>query len=184
MTQEKEKETCESAVEPCELVENLELVDVACEEVRSPPSHVYQIHITYSATYRVPVLYFNGRSTGTSLTMSIFSITLDTVLNTDFLVGTPFADGQLLQIDDIYADIPSEVKKSFSDSHISQGEHPVLGIPFYFVHPCNTAALMALLRVPPDSGPETDRRGFVVDWLSWVSPIFNIPLMIEPLAKV
>jgi len=25
---------------------------------------------------------------------------------------------------------------------ISQTDHPVLGVPYYFVHPCNTAAAM------------------------------------------
>ena len=26
---------------------------------------------------------------------------------------------------------------------ISQMDHPVLGVPYYFVHPCNTAAAMS-----------------------------------------
>jgi len=85
-------------------------------------------------------------------------------------------------MEDIYGDIPDEVKKSFSDSCISQGEHPVLGVPYYFVHPCNTAALMALLCVPrpdEDSAAADTRRNFVLNWLSWVSPLFNIPLMLD-----
>ena len=54
----------ESVDELCEVVEDLEVEDVACEEVQPPRSQVYQLHITYSHTYRVPVLYFNGKTSG------------------------------------------------------------------------------------------------------------------------
>lgn len=52
-------------------VENVseELVDVECEDIAAvqvfPHSnHIYSLHIVYSPTYQVPVLYFNGRSQG------------------------------------------------------------------------------------------------------------------------
>lgn len=54
-------------------VENVseEVVDVECEDVAavqvlSSKNHVYSLHIVYSPTYQVPVLYFNGRSQGAS----------------------------------------------------------------------------------------------------------------------
>jgi len=49
----------------CEDAE-LGMVDVACDEIEPARCHVYQLHIVYSPTYRVPVLYFNGKSHGTS----------------------------------------------------------------------------------------------------------------------
>mgnify|MGYP001085745027 FL=1 len=51
----------------------------------------------------------------------------------------------------------------------------MLGVPFYFVHPCNTGALMASLH---DSNQPLEN--YVVDWMSWVAPMFNIPLPLKP----
>lgn len=136
-------------------VENVseEVVDVECEDVAavqvlSSKNHVYSLHIVYSPTYQVPVLYFNGRS----------------------------QDGSLLGVEEIWGDVPQACKEHFSNSHISQGEHPVLGLPFYFIHPCNTRHLMALL---VDTQPlDTSNAAYLINWLSWVSPIFGIPISI------
>jgi ubiquitin-like-conjugating enzyme ATG10 len=123
--------------------------DAACVEAKARFSHLYQLHIVYSTTYQVPVLYFNGKDHA----------------------------GRILDIDDIWADVPDVVKEHFSNSHISQGEHPVLGIPFYFIHPCNTASLMALLSTTASS--DAAQRAYVVNWLSWVSPMFQMPLILD-----
>lgn len=51
-------------------------------------------------------------------------------------------------------------------SVMSQGDHPVLGRPFFFIHPCETHAFMkqTLKSSPPV---------YIVSWLSWiVQPIF------------
>lgn len=85
-------------------------------------------------------------------------------------------DGSLLGVEEIWGDVPQACKAHFSNAHISQGEHPVLGLPFYFIHPCNTRHLMALL---VDAQPsDTSNAAFLINWLSWVSPIFGIPISI------
>lgn len=37
---------------------------------------------------------------------------------------------------------------------ISQGDHPVLGLPYYFVHPCNTADAVREWEREDGIGPE------------------------------
>lgn len=83
-------------------------------------------------------------------------------------------DGRLLSADEVWADVPESCKSHFQSTHISQGEHPVLGVPFYFVHPCNTASVMGLLHGAAE--PLAPARDYLLHWLSWVAPLFHIPV--------
>ncbi|CAG8503140.1 13276_t:CDS:2, partial [Acaulospora colombiana] len=76
-------------------------------------------HVIYSTSYKVPVLYFN----------------------------VYYDDGTPLKIDEIYSNLvqPSrfeDIKPAGFYGGISQQDHPTLLIPFYFLHPCETATLM------------------------------------------
>jgi hypothetical protein len=43
----------------------VDVEDVAATSLEASCHHTYQLHLVYSMTYQVPVLYFNGRSEGT-----------------------------------------------------------------------------------------------------------------------
>jgi ubiquitin-like-conjugating enzyme ATG10 len=46
---------------------------------------------------------------------------------------------------------------------ISQHEHPLLGHPFYYIHPCDTTALMTQLHI-------TDANSYIASWISFFGP--------------
>ncbi|RHZ56887.1 hypothetical protein Glove_396g107 [Diversispora epigaea] len=76
-------------------------------------------HIIYSTSYKVPVLYFNSYHN----------------------------DGTSLLIDEIYSNLMqssriNNIKTVGFNGGISQQDHPTLSIPFYYLHPCETATLM------------------------------------------
>jgi hypothetical protein len=49
---------------------------------------------------------------------------------------------------------------------VSQQLHPVIQIPFWFVHPCDTMALLENLR----GGQELELEGYLDAWLSLIGP--------------
>lgn len=56
---------------------------------------------------------------------------------------------------------------------VSVEEHPVLGTPFSFLHPCDTAAAMALLLSEP--GQHLKKAPvYLLAWLSLVQPLTHI----------
>jgi hypothetical protein len=61
---------------------------------------------------------------------------------------------------------------------VTQQEHPVLGTPFYALHGCETAGLMATM------GHCEDDPGYVLGWLSLVAPLVTLKLPIELVAAV
>ncbi|KAJ7950589.1 ubiquitin-like-conjugating enzyme ATG10 [Quillaja saponaria] len=75
--------------------------------------HHYDFHIVYSASYRVPVLYFRAYHN----------------------------DGQPLMFHEIEKDLPAQSAKILLESKwtfITQEEHPYLNRPWYKLHPCGT----------------------------------------------
>ena len=61
---------------------------------------------------------------------------------------------------------------------MTQQEHPVLGTPFYALHGCETAGLMAA------TGHRESQPGYVLGWLSLVGPLVGLQLPIELAAAV
>ena len=51
---------------------------------------------------------------------------------------------------------------------VTQQEHPVLGLPYYALHGCETAALMATM------GHTEADPGYVVGWLSLLGPLVGV----------
>ena len=75
-----------------------------------------EVHVAYSVVYSEPVLLFNKYHAGGSM------LSQDEIWQT--ILQRP-GQGEAL---------PAGIR-----GHITQGEHPVLGSPFYFVHPCQTS---------------------------------------------
>lgn len=83
-------------------------------------------------------------------------------------------DGQLLHLDEIIKELNSHSRNiELDDSFITQIEHPVLGIPFYHIHPCNTPQLL-----------KESNNNELLNWLSWVSPFFKLNITTELYEKL
>lgn len=52
-------------------------------------------------------------------------------------------------------------------------EHPLLGVPFFMLHPCHTSRLMSQVRRDLDA---TKRADYLLTWLSSVGPVTGIAL--------
>uniref|UniRef100_K3XAD0 Ubiquitin-like-conjugating enzyme ATG10 n=1 Tax=Globisporangium ultimum (strain ATCC 200006 / CBS 805.95 / DAOM BR144) TaxID=431595 RepID=K3XAD0_GLOUD len=115
---------------------------------------ICDFHIVYHVIYQTPVLYFRVTR----------------------LDGTPVR---------ISAQIGGlRLPGSKADStFVSVEEHPVLGTPFWFLHPCETSAAMELLLHQQCPASETASDPpypkYLLAWLSLVQPLTRInPLSI------
>uniref|UniRef100_A0AAV1U0X8 Ubiquitin-like-conjugating enzyme ATG10 n=1 Tax=Peronospora matthiolae TaxID=2874970 RepID=A0AAV1U0X8_9STRA len=110
-----------------------------------------ELHIVYHTIYQTPVLYFR-----------VFAV-----------------DGTPLRASVITGDMEFS-GSSCRSTFIAMEEHPVLGKPFSFLHPCETAAAMRLLlaQVNSDSVLATwspvDVPVYLASWLSLVQPVTGI----------
>jgi len=115
---------------------------------------IYEYHILYSTSYQVPVLYFNGYH----------------------LDGAPLTWEEVWEnLDPVYKN--EKLRWTF----VTQKEHPVLGTPFFHIHPCETKLLMGVVQQYIASetfdGPsDNDRHNYLVTWLSLVGPVVGIKL--------
>ncbi|ELK11488.1 Autophagy-related protein 10 [Pteropus alecto] len=78
----------------------------------------YEYHVLYSCSYQVPVLYFRAS----------------------------FLDGRPLALKDIWDGVRECYKTRLQQGPwdtITQQEHPILGRPFFVLHPCKTNEFMA-----------------------------------------
>ncbi|KAG0496600.1 hypothetical protein HPP92_001291 [Vanilla planifolia] len=116
-------------------VDDATMVQPHCNSV-----HVYEFHITYSFSYRAPILYFHGSH----------------------------CDGRPLDFDEIQKDLPEYSLKFLRESKwtfITMEEHPYLHQPWYMLHPCGTADLMKLL-LGGGAQATADAFCYLASWLS------------------
>ncbi|KAG2183741.1 hypothetical protein INT43_006752, partial [Umbelopsis isabellina] len=107
-----------------------------------------EYHVVYSSSYQVPVLYFNAYySNGSVLTRD----ELD-----KFVINPSYRE-------------PLKSSTLMQQGSISQQEHPILGLPFYYIHPCDTASLMAQVDI-------SDINCYIMSWLSFFGPLVGLYL--------
>ncbi|CAA7050941.1 unnamed protein product [Microthlaspi erraticum] len=141
-----------------------ECLDVTAEDLESidhtilvqnveKEAHYYDFNVVYSASYRVPVLYFRGYCSG----------------------------GQPLSLDVIKEDLPSgsvglllESKWTF----ITQEEHPYLNRPWFKLHPCGTEEWIKLLSA---AGCQIPVELYLVSWFSVVGQVVGLRIPHEML---
>ncbi|XP_076783238.1 ubiquitin-like-conjugating enzyme ATG10 isoform X2 [Arvicanthis niloticus] len=108
--------TCLPTEETSELpLDDAEVMGPAAEATAEVIKHEY--HVLYSCSYQVPVLYFRAS----------------------------FLDGRPLALEDIWEGIHECYKPRLLQGPwdtITQQEHPILGQPFFVLHPCKTNELM------------------------------------------
>lgn len=115
---------------------------------RTPPTATAEYHIILSSSYQIPVLYFQitVRSSGVPLPVSLSDV---------YTILVP-------------ADSRVAVEKVGVMGGISQGDHPVLGLPYYFVHPCNT--IEAMREWGEGMGPEA----YLGVWMGFVGGVVGL----------
>ncbi|XP_069887261.1 ubiquitin-like-conjugating enzyme ATG10 isoform X4 [Dipodomys merriami] len=111
----------------------------------------YEYHVLYSCSYQVPVLYFRAS----------------------------FLDGRPLSLKDIWEGVHECYKTRLLQGPwdtITQQEHPILGQPFFVLHPCKTNEFMT--PVLKNSQKINRNVNYITSWLSIVGPVIglNLPL--------
>lgn len=111
----------------------------------------YEYHVLYSCSYQTPVLYFRAST----------------------------LEGRSLSLEEVWHSVHPNYKLRLQQSpwdSITQQEHPLLGQPFFMLHPCRTEEFMR----PVFQAAQQEHRqvNYVVTWLSVVGPVvgLDIPL--------
>ncbi|XP_058430412.1 ubiquitin-like-conjugating enzyme ATG10 isoform X5 [Marmota monax] len=109
----------------------------------------YEYHVLYSSSYQVPVLYFRAS----------------------------FLDGRPLALKDIWEGVHECYQTRLLQGPwdtITQQEHPILGQPFFVLHPCKTNEFMA--PVLKNSQKINRNINYITSWLSIVGPVVGLNL--------
>ncbi|XP_074022490.1 ubiquitin-like-conjugating enzyme ATG10 [Numenius arquata] len=117
----------------------------------------YEYHVLYSSSYQVPVLYFRAC----------------------------FLDGRPLTLDEIWKSVHACYQARLLEGPwdtITQQEHPLLGQPFFVLHPCRTNEFMS--SVLTSTRKQNRHTNYIILWLSTVGPVvgLNLPLSYAKLA--
>ncbi|XP_075994648.1 ubiquitin-like-conjugating enzyme ATG10 isoform X2 [Genypterus blacodes] len=130
--------------------------DGVCEapEGSSSSSQVlqYEYHILYSCSYRTPVLYFRA-----------FTL-----------------EGRSLSLEEVWSSVHPNYRARLQQSPlntITQQEHPMLGQPFFVLHPCRTEEFMS----PVLQAAQQQSRwvNYVLTWLSVVAPVVGLEVPLD-----
>ncbi|XP_077318578.1 ubiquitin-like-conjugating enzyme ATG10 isoform X2 [Lithobates pipiens] len=106
----------------------------------------YEYHVLYSISYQVPVLYFRAS----------------------------FLDGRPLTLEEIWNRVHGCYKPRLLHGPwetITQQEHPILGQPFFMLHPCRTNEFMSFVK-----GASNREGNYITTWLSTVGPVVGLSL--------
>nr|AAI07647.1 ATG10 autophagy related 10 homolog (S. cerevisiae) [Danio rerio] len=123
-------------------------VDAVCE------SHAvlrYEYHVLYSCSYQIPVLYFRASA----------------------------LDGRSLSLEEVWSNVHPNYRQRLKQEPwdtLTQQEHPLLGQPFFMLHPCRTEEFM---KPALELAHAQNRRvNYIVSWLSVVGPVvgLDVPL--------
>uniref|UniRef100_A0A0E0FCE1 Ubiquitin-like-conjugating enzyme ATG10 n=1 Tax=Oryza meridionalis TaxID=40149 RepID=A0A0E0FCE1_9ORYZ len=126
--------------------------DDAWVQSSSESVHIYDYHVVYSFSYKVPVLYFQGHQAG----------------------------GQLLTLDEIKEDLPSRSLKLLGESKwtfITREEHPHFSRPWFTLHPCGTSDCMKLLLEGVEN--KDQHVQYLPAWLSVVGQAVGLKIPLE-----
>ncbi|CAO3564700.1 unnamed protein product [Mortierella alpina] len=120
-------------------------------------------HIIFSPSYQVPVLYFNAYR----------------------------RDGTAISLEEIYGSlVPEEWRSSIRDAGlnggISQQDHPILNVPYFYMHPCETVPLMETIAL--SQAEESNSRSFIenyiMTWLSFTGQAIGISIPTDVAVRV
>jgi ubiquitin-like-conjugating enzyme ATG10 len=162
-------EQASGEVDATDVGEVEELADEAAAASSSTAHILVDLSVAFSPTFRVPVLYFQAREicAPTPLLKSCLTnkvagspVPLERLFHsTTFTSRRARQEYPLAQLGSQMESFPS----------VSQGEHPITGHPSYFLHPCETEAMLAEIGSAEDTastwlmlvGTVVDLRGGV-----------------------
>lgn len=151
------------------MVDELEQEQDMAVAVETKQAHVtLEHHVVYSPTFQAPVLYFNAFDPG--LLCGVLSSKHQ--LNNGYFHIPIILDGSSLSLDQVYDWVISAVSGPnlrlpttvSSKGGITQDEHPILGLPFYYIHPCNTHIVMKQF------DQHINTKNYIKIWLSFFGP--------------
>uniref|UniRef100_A0A1D1ZG92 Ubiquitin-like-conjugating enzyme ATG10 n=1 Tax=Anthurium amnicola TaxID=1678845 RepID=A0A1D1ZG92_9ARAE len=139
----------------CHLGSGEENVDCATMVLNDDQEmHIYDYHIVYNFSYKVPVLYFRGYQ----------------------------CDGQPLRSDEIQSDLPPcslSILKDSKWTYMTQEEHPFLCRPWYMLHPCGTSEWIKLLFSNCGAMEGYVLHQYLPSWLSVVGQAVGLKIPLE-----
>jgi len=105
-----------------------------------------ELHAVYSETYRVPVMYFKIRRVGLvrPLPLRLVQVLIPKAFEMD----------------------------NHNRSYVTQEHHPLLGTPFFCLHPCQTVECLKIMLQDQDTK-------HALYLLSWYSAVISLPLCLE-----
>ncbi|XP_068665057.1 ubiquitin-like-conjugating enzyme ATG10 isoform X2 [Aristolochia californica] len=111
---------------------------------------IYDFHIVYSSSYRVPVLYFYA-----------------------------YRNGQPLGLGDIEHSLPPHSMKILQEArwtYMTREEHPYLNRPWFMLHPCGTSDWMKLLFDRNLLANDLIVNQYLLSWLSVVGQAIGLKI--------
>uniref|UniRef100_G3PPE9 Ubiquitin-like-conjugating enzyme ATG10 n=1 Tax=Gasterosteus aculeatus aculeatus TaxID=481459 RepID=G3PPE9_GASAC len=132
----------------------------------------YEYHILHSCSYAAPVLYFRAFTQGGSVRISAKK-------RQEAPKILPADEGRSLSLEAMWSSVHPNYRLRLQSSPlntISLQEHPLLGQPFFMLHPCRTEEVM---RPVLQAAHEQHRPvNYVLSWLSAVGPVvgLDVPL--------
>lgn len=111
----------------------------------------YEYHVLYSCSYQIPVLYFRAST----------------------------LDGRPVSLDEVWSNVHPNYRQRLLQGPwdtLTQQEHPLLGQPFFMLHPCRTEEFMKPALDLAQAEHKT--ANYIVTWLSVVGPVvgLDVPL--------
>ncbi|XP_077392140.1 ubiquitin-like-conjugating enzyme ATG10 [Festucalex cinctus] len=124
------------------------------DAVSGGSSHVlqYEYHILYSCSYMTPVLYFRAST----------------------------LEGRSLSLDEVWSCVHPNFRLRLQHSPlttITQQEHPLLGQPFFMLHPCKTEEFMR--PVMQLQRQQHGKVNYILTWLSVVGPLVGLDISLK-----
>ncbi|KAN0140023.1 hypothetical protein V8E53_001919 [Lactarius tabidus] len=146
-----------------DVLPSTEFVDLAIAEKTSPELLTCGQSITFSPTFQVPAFYFTIHDSHGS------PLGLEEIMNTSLLRHHALPETQatsfaLFQQDALFP-------------LLSQGDHPTLGLPSWFIHPCGTACAMSELigEKMAEGVAEVGSQEWLLVWLeTWFMMLGNM----------
>ncbi|KAI0269280.1 hypothetical protein BC834DRAFT_820430, partial [Gloeopeniophorella convolvens] len=150
----------EDLVEDASDLEDEALDDPAAVQSNSSEVLACNQSIAFSPTYQVPVFYFTVHDSRGS------PLTLEHILKTTLLHRHALSETQASSFALVQPEAPFPL--------LSQGDHPTMGTPSWYIHPCGTASAMGELIGEKNAEGLPDVSQSSSPWVDWLETWFMV----------
>ncbi len=99
-------------------------------------------------------------------------------------------DGTAISLEEIYGSlVPEEWRRSIRNAGlnggISQQDHPILNVPYFYMHPCETVPLMETIALShaEDKNAVPFIENYIMTWLSFTGQAIGISVPTDVAAR-